>query len=143
MTYGKRLDKALDAARKSRKELASELRCSPQAVGMVITGTGALSAENSARAARYLRVDAHWLATGEGSMAVGQVSGAASKLSDDALEIAIYFDMLTDKRERTVAYVAAMNTILGLIGEDRILGQNARRSTAAQELPETARTPNA
>lgn len=38
-----------------------------QAIGQVIRGdTGALTAENSARAARALGVDHYWLATGEG-----------------------------------------------------------------------------
>lgn len=71
MSYGKRLEEALRLAGKDRGALASELGISVQAVGQVITGgrsgTQAFTAENSARAARFLRVDGYWLATGEGS----------------------------------------------------------------------------
>lgn len=66
-TYGERLDHALLLARKSRSSLGRELKISPQAIGQVILGkTRALTAENSARAARFLGVDHLWLATGEG-----------------------------------------------------------------------------
>ena len=65
--YGARLDEALQLARKERLELADAIGVSVQAVGQVIAGkTKALTAENTARAARFLDVDAFWLATGEG-----------------------------------------------------------------------------
>lgn len=67
MTYGTRLEEALRLAGKTRQELATALGISPQAIGQVIKGnTQALTAENSSHAARFLRVDGHWLATGEG-----------------------------------------------------------------------------
>ena len=67
MTYGKRLDQAISMAKSSRKALAIGIGVSEQAIGQVIRGdTVAFSAENSAKAARFLRVDHHWLATGEG-----------------------------------------------------------------------------
>lgn len=66
MTYGRRLAEALQLANKERKELARHLDVSVQAIGQVINGTGALTAFNNAHAARYLRVDPHWLATGDG-----------------------------------------------------------------------------
>ncbi|WP_295541018.1 helix-turn-helix transcriptional regulator [uncultured Pseudacidovorax sp.] len=67
-TYGKRLNYALQVlAKKDRKELATAIGLSVQSIGQVITGvTKALTAENSSKAARFLRVDHHWLATGEG-----------------------------------------------------------------------------
>lgn len=72
MSYGKRLDEALKRAGKERRELAAELGLSVQAVGQVITGgrsgSQRFNSENSAKAARFLRIDPHWLATGEGSM---------------------------------------------------------------------------
>lgn len=69
MTYGDRLKLALKYAKKERKELAVALDISVQAVGATIRGeTGAMKAENSAKAAAFLRVNPHWLATGEGDM---------------------------------------------------------------------------
>ena len=66
-TYGSRLDKSLKMRDKSRKELADCLGISVQAIGQVINGpTVALTAENHEKAARFLRVNGYWLATGEG-----------------------------------------------------------------------------
>ena len=68
MSYGDRLDQAIRLARSSRAAVATATGVSVQAIGQVIRGeTVALTAENSARAAKELRVDHHWLATGEGS----------------------------------------------------------------------------
>lgn len=143
MTYGKRLDKALGAAGKSRKELAAQLGCSPQAVGMVITGAGKqerfLSVENHAEAARFLRVDSYWLATGKGEMRPSEAR--PSGLSSDAAEIAAYFDMLTEKGERTRAYVAAMAAILKVLGERD--AASGAQSTASQDAAVTLKTPPA
>jgi transcriptional regulator with XRE-family HTH domain len=72
MTYGKRLQQALERAKKDRAALAAELQVSVQAVGQVITGgrsgTQTFTAENNSKAARFLRIDPHWLATGDGPM---------------------------------------------------------------------------
>ncbi|MHA6885705.1 helix-turn-helix domain-containing protein [Ralstonia pseudosolanacearum] len=66
-TYGERLLSALKLSNQTRAALAQHLGISEQAIGQVILGgTKALTAENSARAARFLRVDHFWLATGEG-----------------------------------------------------------------------------
>lgn len=70
MTYGSRLKQALTDAKRSRADLAKHLGTSVQAVGQVITGGRSgdqtFTASNNVKAAAYLRVDAHWLATGEG-----------------------------------------------------------------------------
>lgn len=67
MGYGDRLQQAMDLSGKSRADLARALGKSVQAIGQCIRGeTGALTAENSARAAALCRVDRYWLATGEG-----------------------------------------------------------------------------
>jgi phage repressor protein C with HTH and peptisase S24 domain len=72
MTYGKRLEAALRHANKSRSELAKELGCTPQTLGIVITWVGAkerkLSTDYHEKAAKFLAVGAQWLATGEGAM---------------------------------------------------------------------------
>lgn len=67
--FGRRLEEALNHANQSRKALAAHLGISVQSVGQVINGpTVAMAAENSVRAARFLGVSVHWLATGEGTM---------------------------------------------------------------------------
>lgn len=66
-TYGERLEEALRIAGRERKELCAAIDITLQALGQVISGkTKALTAANSARAARFLKVDHFWLATGEG-----------------------------------------------------------------------------
>lgn len=82
MTYGERLQKAMDERGVDRKTLAKAIDVTPHAIGMAITGGGReerwLSRENNGKAAKYLKVDAHWLFTGEGQMLVptGAVHGA-------------------------------------------------------------------
>lgn len=66
-TFGERLAHALWLARKDRKSLAAHLGISVQAVGHAVRGRGAFDAAHTAHAARYLRVDWFWLATGEGT----------------------------------------------------------------------------
>lgn len=67
-TYGDRLEQALRIAGRDRAELSAAIDISVQAIGQVISGkTKALTAENSAKAARFLQIDHYWLATGEGS----------------------------------------------------------------------------
>jgi len=68
-TYGDRLERALQLAGRSRKDLCGAIGVTLQALGQVLSGkTKALTSENSAKAARFLRVDHYWLATGEGQM---------------------------------------------------------------------------
>ena len=67
MEFGERLQTALELSHSTREALSRALGISVQAVGQVLVGkTKALTAENCARAARFLRVDSYWLATGEG-----------------------------------------------------------------------------
>lgn len=86
MNYGRRLDEALKRAGKTRKELAEHLGISVQGVGKVINGmSNALTADNSARAARFLRVDHHWLATGQGDAkpAMSPLAGDLARMFDE------------------------------------------------------------
>lgn len=83
VNYGERLDYAIKLAKSSRAAVAEATGRSVQAIGQVIRGdTGALTAENSARAARALGVDHYWLATGEGEA----VSRAACPFSQELIE---------------------------------------------------------
>lgn len=69
MSYGQRLQAALDHSGKGRKALAEAIGRSVQAVGDVINGKSkAFTAENNAKAAEFLKVNSFWLATGDGSM---------------------------------------------------------------------------
>lgn len=97
MTYGERLADAMERARltgpDARARLAKHLGISVQAIGQVLQGKSkAFSAEVSARAARFLKVDHFWLATGEGEP---QPLGP----SEEALAFAARYDKL-NLRER-------------------------------------------
>ena len=84
MTYGDRLRTALAYAKKERKELGAALEISVQAVGDAIRGkTKAFTAENNAKAAAFLRVNPHWLATGDGDMEVTKIN-VIPKIEDGA-----------------------------------------------------------
>lgn len=70
MSFGDRLQAALNHASTSQKALADALGISVQAVGQVLKGqTRAFTAANCAEAAVFLDVNWFWLATGKGEMA--------------------------------------------------------------------------
>jgi transcriptional regulator with XRE-family HTH domain len=96
--YGQRLAEAMALAgmaeadgtlkKDARSRLAAALEISVQAVGQVLTGASrAFTPEKSARAARFLKVDHYWLATGEGEP-------RPPGLSPEALEFARRYDRL-------------------------------------------------
>lgn len=65
MTYGARLQTAMDDAKVDRKTLAGKLGITVQALGQVLGGkTKALDALHHTEAALYLRCDPLWLAAG-------------------------------------------------------------------------------
>lgn len=65
--YRERLTHALKLSNRTVKDLQLHLDVTYQALKSLSDGKSkALSVENNARAARYLDVDAFWLATGEG-----------------------------------------------------------------------------
>jgi len=76
MTYGARLQMALDASKKTRKQLADHLETSPQRIGIIITWAveeeRRLTTLAHMEAARYLNVDPYWLASGDGEMRPAQ-----------------------------------------------------------------------
>lgn len=118
MTYGSRLASALDLAAKSRGELALHLAISPQAIGQVIRNdTGALTAENSARAARFLNVDHFWLATGEGQ-AREALHVERLALSTEAVGVGQALDRVTpsDRRNQAIALIEQVLKLCGPAG---------------------------
>lgn len=108
MTYPDRLKAAMDKAGLNQKQLADAMGVDKQTVNSCIVLAGsnkdrALSAENSARAARVLGVDHHWLATGEGEAnPVMMVERMA--LSSKAVYIGDRFDAISDPQKRRQAY---------------------------------------
>ena len=135
MSYGDRLQKAMQEAGRERKELAQVCGCTVQNLGMVITSAGgkerALSAAAHVKAARFLAVDSYWLATGVGKMR-SEGSRPGQGLTDDALEVGQYFDKLTHKVQRTRAYVTCMAAILKEL-DDTTAQTSADQSIAAQD----------
>lgn len=91
MSYAERLARAMELARltgrDARAKLATALGISVQAVGQALNGKSKFSAETSARAARFLKVDHFWLATGEGEP-------RPTAVSDEALDFARRYDKL-------------------------------------------------
>lgn len=66
-TYKERLAAAMERASADVHSVAKALDISYTAVKKVVDGkSNALTAENNAKAARFLKVDSDWLATGEG-----------------------------------------------------------------------------
>lgn len=69
MNFAERLQAAMGRANATPKAVASALGVSVQAISQTLSGaTRALTAENCAKAARFLQVDLYWLATGLGEM---------------------------------------------------------------------------
>jgi hypothetical protein len=124
MTYGKRLQQAMDTAKVDRKMLAQELGITVHAVGMVITGGGRserwLSRANNQAAAKFLRVDSNWLFTGEGTPE-GQPAIPYTGPTPLGRELALVFDMIPegDTLKRSKAYrIATAAIVATLQGED-------------------------
>ena len=100
-TYGERLAQAMKRAKLTERDARAKLAAgitqlgtdiSVQAIGQVLTTPGrAFSAEVSAQAARFLRVDHYWLATG-----IGEIQRPG--LSDDAQAFALAYDKLNVKQ---------------------------------------------
>ncbi|WP_059415563.1 helix-turn-helix domain-containing protein [Cupriavidus basilensis] len=117
-TFGQRLEKALLDAKKDRHQLADELDISVQAVSQVIIGkTKALTAENTARAARFLQADWFWLATG--------IESAAAPARGEATERAWPFSLGRGEFDRLTD---AQRTVL-----DRVISEFVRACIAAQD----------
>lgn len=73
--YKDRLAQALKDAAISVRMLADRIGVSYQAVKKVIDGkSGAFSAANNSKVAKFLSVNSHWLATGEGTKQTGDAA---------------------------------------------------------------------
>jgi transcriptional regulator with XRE-family HTH domain len=125
MTYGKRLQQAMDAAKVDRKTLARELGVTVHALGMVITGGGRaerwLSRVNNQAAAKFLRVDSNWLFTGEGAPE-GQPVIPYTGPSSLGRELALVFDMIPESEplKRAKAYALATSAIVAVLQGENV-----------------------
>lgn len=109
VNYGERLEHAIKLAKSSRAAVAQATGRSVQAIGQVIRGdTGALTAENSARAARALGVNHYWLATGEGSATSSADCPLSQELIDELAKLP--HDQLV-KHENSLRVHLGMETI--------------------------------
>ena len=100
MAYKDRLQKSLELAGKTVPELARYLEVSPQAIYQQLkggkSGDGQMYAENSAKTARFLKVDHFWLATGIGE------ARPQNAPSETAMALAHRFDKMTDEQQQTI-----------------------------------------
>jgi len=104
--YAARLQKALDLAQKGTTELANGIGVAYQTIYQILKGpTKSLSVANHARAARFLGVDAYWLATGEG------VPRPESATSFEAMDVARIIDSIEDPVRRRKAYAFIVQAI--------------------------------
>ena len=117
MNYGTRLDQALTAAKKTRRQLATALGCTPQTIGVVINWTGdverKLSTDYHRAAADYLRINPDWLLTGSGEMRQSLAAPKDAAPSFEGKQLAELFDMLpADRLTRVRAYQACTQILL-------------------------------
>jgi len=110
--YAERLAGAMKHSGASKTTLARAIGISYQAVKKVLDGgSHSLSAENNAKAARYLGVSSHWLATGDGQMLADTLAtqtphsdGGADPMSEKSPLILEQSSSNTFKRAPVVAW---------------------------------------
>ena len=149
MSYGTRLLQAIQDAGVTRKELARELGVTVHAIAMVVTSAGNkerwLSRENHLKAAKFLKVDANWLMTGENApeKAPLYMQESPPELSPTAMELAWLYDQipLTERIRRVVAYNAATQQILNVLQELSAEPPTAEPKSAAAGKKRIARGP--
>lgn len=131
-TFGGRIEAALALANKKRKDLAAELKISPQALGQVISGQSkAMNAENAVRTARFLSVDPLWLTAGEGA--------PRQSASDDqvALVAQLVDDIAAVPAERRAEAIHAASDAVSAVHYGT--NEKARTATGAVEKPNPER----
>lgn len=130
MTYGQRLQLAMDSLGKlrgwkvTRLELSDEVGCTRHNIGMILTNSKGkdqkLSSESHAKAAAFLKVNPDWLLTGEGQMYDDLAKEKLEELSPTAQALGELYDLipLRDKIRRAEAYNTASAAILAVLQRD-------------------------
>ena len=138
--YGKRLRQSRREAKLTQTQLAAKVGVGQGTISeLEKIGHGSAYSYQIAVACE---VSPQWLATGEGDRKAKTVDKKErAGLTPDAIEIAVFFDMLTDPIDRTRAYVAAMAEILKVQAERE--AKNAAGPSAARPLAENPETPPA
>jgi transcriptional regulator with XRE-family HTH domain len=125
VTYAARLAQAMSIAKVDRAQLAQGIGVSVQAIGQVLSGeTKAFSAMNNAKAARYLVVDAYWLATGEGYPQAPKTTVPFRDLSGIEAQLITLFRRLAPESQHAV-----------VIEVDSIAASPAPADTQTADLP--------
>lgn len=150
MRYGERLQLAMDERSKTlgrkvtRIQVAEAGGVSRQNIGMIITGAQGedqkLNTESNHRVAAFLRVNAHWLATGEGHMLTG-VAPEPAPVSFEAKQLDLLLQSIPVHR-RLLAYQAATQLLISHLAPlpDAAPGQG---TTEAPNQREQSATPSA
>lgn len=127
MLYGERLLLAMQNRSQilgrdiERKDVANAAGTSVQNIGMILTNAKGrdqkLRTEAHEAVANYLKVNSHWLLTGEGQMERGSSVSAPSELSPAAIELGVLYDMIpqSDKLSRAKAFNAASTAIMQVL----------------------------
>lgn len=121
MTYGKRLNQAMEARGVARRELATAIGCTPQILGIVINSSEEkdrkLNTENHAAAVMRLSVSSDWLLHGRGTMEPTEPQATSKEATPGAMEIAILYDLIPvgDRIKRAQAWNAATRAILDVL----------------------------
>lgn len=132
--FGARLTEALRLAAKERKELAAHLRISVQAVGAAIRD-GKFTASNTAKAARFLRVDWYWLATGEGE---ARPAHHEAPVTDDAQLLEDFYMLTSDEQEALRKQITDRAAALRAYLAQRQANIATMKGTTEQAEPTTA-----
>lgn len=112
----------------TRSEVAKHANCSVQNIGMILSNAKGrdqkLRADAHAGVAAFLKVNAQWLATGDGEIALKRIN-SPQELSPGAIEIASLYDLIpvSDRTARAKAFNAATTAILAVLERTRTLAK--------------------
>lgn len=125
--YGERLQMAIErrsertGQKVSRRDVAAAAECSVQNIGMILGNSKGVDQKLGAKAhvavATLLKVNPHWLATGEGPIDPPSPLNAPSELTPAAIELAALYDMIpaADKVARAQAFNLASTAIMQVL----------------------------
>jgi hypothetical protein len=130
--YADRLTAAMSAAGVSVPALAKELKISYQAVKKVVDRkSGAFSAENNEKAARFLGISSRWLALGDGD--------PGDALSPLAIDLGRMLDEIADETQRRKAYALCIQLLQAVAGPSAAAPTPPAPSPAPTKPPRSRR----